>query len=103
MANPFISKFNSICQNCQSHVERGALMYAVHGTFMCGSCAKEGDNICTCGGFKNEKFDSCYNCLMAKREARPVKAVAKAPVKTVLAPGEIEYGDTTINVDDIPF
>lgn len=62
MPNPFPSKFNSSCQNCDNHVDRGDSMYAHDGMFICQDCAVEGFLICDCGNYKKEQFKTCFNC-----------------------------------------
>jgi hypothetical protein len=62
MSNPFNTQFNSKCQSCGEEVPEGELMYAIDDQFVCEDCASEGDNICECGNFKKEEYDTCYNC-----------------------------------------
>lgn len=108
MANPFISKFNSECQNCDSSVSQGEEMYAVNGSFVCTGCAVEGNNVCACGAYKKEQFPRCYNCTMEKKAGAPEVSGTLARVPKKVAPAipdldTIDYGDTSINIDDIPF
>lgn len=67
MPNPFPSKFNSECQNCQNHVDRGDSMYAHDGMFICQYCAEEGDLICPeCKAYKKEQFKTCFSCKQSQ-------------------------------------
>jgi len=62
MSNPFEAKFESECQNCGDTVDEGEEMFAVEGEFWCRDCAKRTNNICKCGNYKKDEFDSCFTC-----------------------------------------
>jgi hypothetical protein len=62
MANPFKTKFKSTCQSYGEIVEEGDDMFAIDGQFVCEQCAEAGDNICECGNFKKEEYDTCFDC-----------------------------------------
>jgi hypothetical protein len=71
MANPFPTKFNSECQLCGDYVEQGEFMFSIPDPdgdpevryFVCRGCARSGAHVCTCGKYKKEEFDVCYDCF----------------------------------------
>lgn len=62
MSNPFITRFDSRCGSCGDIVYEGDEMFAVDGEFICRDCADINDNICECGQFKREEFETCFDC-----------------------------------------
>lgn len=63
MPNPFVTKFDSECQNCGSEVEEGDEMFSDDGEFICNECARERNIICDCGKKKKSSFEKCYECF----------------------------------------
>lgn len=63
MSNPFETKFDSECQDCGAEVLQGDDMYVVDGNFLCISCAEINGNVCDCGNYKKDDYDTCYECF----------------------------------------
>jgi hypothetical protein len=73
MANPFPTKFDSQCQQCESMLDRGDLMYAHDDLFICPDCAEEAGVVCDCGNFKKEDYKKCYDCSQIKAPVQEEK------------------------------
>ena len=41
---------------------KGEEMFVVDGQFVCERCADENGNVCDCGNFKNDGYETCYDC-----------------------------------------
>ena len=61
MSNPFKAHFDKPCGDCGEMIEEGEDVYAVDGEFWCQDCTPA-ENICGCGNYKNEGYDTCYDC-----------------------------------------
>ena len=71
MANPFRTKFDSQCMNCEDMLDQGDLMYAMSQLFICPACAVEAGVVCNCGNFKKAEYKKCYTCS----QDRPVDII----------------------------
>jgi hypothetical protein len=60
--NPFPSKFDSECQECEEMIEEGESMFSDNGQFICIACAEEKDAVCECGNYKKPEFPTCFEC-----------------------------------------
>ena len=63
MSNPFKARFDSTCDSCGDPLfEDDSDVFANDGQFICESCANANDNICDCGNYKKDIYDTCYEC-----------------------------------------
>ena len=85
MANPFRCKFNSHCQRCRAFVKKDENMYADDGEFICEECASDNDNICECGSYKKQQYDTCYSCRFEKVKHTYCKSPIVSWAHTVLS------------------
>ena len=60
--NPFPNRFDSTCDSCGDDLPEGEIVFAVDGDFVCLACADSNGNVCDCGQFKKEEYDSCFDC-----------------------------------------
>ena len=63
MANPFKAIFDSNCDSCGAYLYEDDSVFAVDNSFICESCAEEGNNICGCGNCKKDVYEKCYECF----------------------------------------
>ena len=72
MANPFLAKFDSQCNECgEDMLEDEDLVYAIDDMFICQSCAVEQNRVCEdCDNIKKEEYDCCYQCYMKKKNSK---------------------------------
>ena len=47
-------------------------MYAADGQFICKDCARANGNICECGNFKKEGYETCYECKEDLLDDNPI-------------------------------
>lgn len=62
MSNPFEAHFDSTCDDCGDPIDEGDTTFAVDGQYVCKSCAEKNGNVCHCGEFKKEEYETCFEC-----------------------------------------
>lgn len=62
MPNPAPAYRGSRCDNCESGIPKGDLVFFDEGNKLCEDCASDDDLICECGLYKKAEFKLCYEC-----------------------------------------
>ena len=62
MPNPLPAFPNTFCDNCEELIPEDDNVYFCDDGKFCQQCAGENNNVCECGNYKKEEFETCYEC-----------------------------------------